>query len=693
MWRSIQRRRQLMLPMARWLMQARICLQGTSVIDIGETSVGTSHMLAGEPQVVVAPGGVASDSPLQYGRHRAHTASERACGQMQSRVREASTTLPVHPLVGAVPAVSALPVLAASSLTTSAHASPAQHTVQYVLRLMPPRTQGNQLSRWMRAGQCRWTELPQPVFVLPAVRAHWQALGEVDARMAAKALYVLDVLVRRRVAQLRALLDEHAVPHRVRRSSNLIAGIANVDLPPACAAMDVQTKLPKQRWSFGDLATRLLELECVPDAAAAERLAHALRSALPSTDSTAPFAAATLMSSSAIAAVSALPMDDAASASVPTLMEVTEVHSPTATEATEVHSPYVPSQYRRGRLLPDAERVSLPTVTEVMAFLIWLGPEVAVVDEVAASVADCVLHVYARWLASPTGRLHAACPEGMTEARLFAERDTGFRLPFAEFVDALEQLAYCRGVVLMAAGAGAMLALQDPSGRRELAGAAGMRQVRKIITSLNVWAPDGVPHQVAKAPEVQEAYEMATRMVNRWPKRLCAPLLVVHLRAIFARLSLDSPRNVRLATWLKLATALILRSYEGCSMLHADLVPPNWRVGRFTKTTDGLSGKVPLFRHRLGCRLGHVTSTHALLAHSRDVLAECACGRLADGGLDYDCACVVCLTGLMRLDAGLASAEHHGLSAVLLAFDPHTNAFTGDGAPSLCQWLCRDASL
>ena len=34
------------------------------------------------------------------------------------------------------------------------------------------------------------------MFVLPAVRAHWQALGEVDARMAAKALYVLDVLVR-----------------------------------------------------------------------------------------------------------------------------------------------------------------------------------------------------------------------------------------------------------------------------------------------------------------------------------------------------------------------------------------------------------------------------------------------------------------------------------------------------------------
>ena len=114
---------------------------------------------------------------------------------------------------------------------------------------------------------------------------------------------------------LRALLDEHAVPQRVRRSSNLIAGVPNVDLPCACAAMDVQTKLPKQRWSDGDLATHLLELECVSDAAAAERLAHALRATLPSADHTASLGAATLILSSMVAAISALPMDDAASAS------------------------------------------------------------------------------------------------------------------------------------------------------------------------------------------------------------------------------------------------------------------------------------------------------------------------------------------------------------------------------------------
>ena len=68
---------------------SHLLLQGTSVIDIGETSVGTSHMLAGEPQVVVAPGGVASDSPFAVRATTAATAhSERAHqharGQMQS---------------------------------------------------------------------------------------------------------------------------------------------------------------------------------------------------------------------------------------------------------------------------------------------------------------------------------------------------------------------------------------------------------------------------------------------------------------------------------------------------------------------------------------------------------------------------------------------------------------------------------
>ena len=325
-----------------------------------------------------------------------------------------------------------------------------------------------------------------------------------------------------------------------------------------------------------------------------------------------------------------------------------------------------------------------------MAFLMWLGPEASDVDEIAAAVADCVLLVYARWLASPTGRLHGVCPEGMTAARLFAERDTSFRLPFADFIEALEQLAYSRSVVMMAAGTGAMLALQDPGGHRDREGVAGMtvKSVKKIITSLNVWAPAGVPSGVTKSPEVEEAYETALRMLNRRPQRLCAPLLVVHRRAIFERLSLDSPRNVRLAMWLKLATSLILRTYEGCSMLHADLVPPNWRVGRFTKNSDGLAGVVPLFRHRLGCRLGHVTSTQALLGYSRETLVQCACGELSDGGLDYDSACVVCLTGLARLDAGAASAEHHGLSAVVQVVDPRTNAFSGEGALSPLAHLC-----
>ena len=542
---------------------------------------------------------------------------------------------------------------------------PLPEHAQTVLRLLPVPQAGPVKSRPDRANTYERDVLRPAVDVLPVVQAHWQALGEADAGMAAAVVRALDAFVGRRRRQVSAVLDEHSVPIRLRRAGNLIAGVHGVELPRACLSMDPCTKEARQQWSEAELASRLLALGCTADVESATRLVRAL---------TQPSAV-----EAALTATTAMVLDS---------LDESDTHGALATSRPVADAALLPDAYITARYRSDRHRADLPghlstpTVHEVMQVLLWLGPHAREVDIIAGALADCVLHVYARWTGCMGGRLHSLCPDGASAADLFAARDVSFRLPFADMVEAVEQLAYSRRVVVMGAAEGAFVALTDPGGHRDR-DATGMsaKQAKKMKTALNLWAPT-VSSAVVQSPEVEEAYEAALSALNRRPRRLCSPLLRVHLRAVFVRLRHSCPRKLRLAAWLRLATALMARSYEGCSTLHADLEPPSWRVGRHTKTTDGLAGQVPLFSHRSGCRLGHVASTYELLAIPREQLVACACGELLSGGLDFDASCVVCLTALVRLDAGAASVEHHGLSPVLQAIDVKAavgGAFDGSG--------------
>ena len=181
--------------------------------------------------------------------------------------------------------------------------------------------------------------------------------------------------------------------------------------------------------------------------------------------------------------------------------------------------------------------------------------------------------------------------------------------------------------------------------------------------------------------ELARAYDMSLRELNRQPRRCVPALLPAVRRAIFSHLDPTSPRHLRLALWVALATRLKTRTYEGISLLHADLALDasdrslgEWLVGARTKTTDGVDGRVTGWDHCAGCELAGL-SMDELLAEDVVVLRRAACGGCA-GGLCYDRFCHVCLTVLMRQTE--ANVDAQGYAAIFQALDEN-GAFDGRG--------------
>ena len=190
--------------------------------------------------------------------------------------------------------------------------------------------------------------------------------------------------------------------------------------------------------------------------------------------------------------------------------------------------------------------------------------------------------------------------------------------------------------------------------------------------------------------ELTRAYDMSLRELNRQPRRCVPALLPAVRRAIFSHVDPTSPRHLRLALWVALATRLKTRTYEGILLLHADLaldpsdrVLEEWLVGARTKTTDGVEGRVTGWDHRVGCQLAGL-SMDELLAEDVAVLRRAACGG-CEGRLCYDRFCHVCLTVLVRQTE--ANVDVHGYAAIFQALDEN-GAFDGRGEwKGRCVWV------
>jgi hypothetical protein len=238
------------------------------------------------------------------------------------------------------------------------------------------------------------------------------------------------------------------------------------------------------------------------------------------------------------------------------------------------------------------------------------------VDGVAAMLADSVLNVYIDWTCDPSGRLRDLCGEH-TEASLWQGKSTTYRLPDEVLVVStwhlLTHLPQLDKLVASAA-AGARYCFTDPGGHAKTTAVSlpTSKMLKKAKSGLNLHGTAfGLAQGVVSSKEVASAYELSLRELNRQVRRCTPPLYRSVACALVNSVDIGTHRGARLVLWTKLATTLMTRTYEGASMLHADLALDatnlaygEWQVGAFTKTSDGIAGRVPGWDHACGCECG-----------------------------------------------------------------------------------------
>eukprot|EP00966_Prymnesium_polylepis_P013935 321367-Prymnesium_polylepis.1 len=168
---------------------------------------------------------------------------------------------------------------------------------------------------------------------------------------------------------------------------------------------------------------------------------------------------------------------------------------------------------------------------------------------------------------------------------------------------------------------------------------------------------------LADHPLVATAYSQAIHEIGNNCGRNAQPL-DNKLRAAILRQcgDLTDPRDARLAAWTVVSPLLMQRTCESLSLLYADLVIEtgssigSWYVPGFTKTADGIAGRVPRWKHRSGCKLAGCC-LHDALERPVDELRTAACGQGGDGRLSFDMACPVCLVWYLRQLMGLSASD------------------------------------
>ena len=304
-------------------------------------------------------------------------------------------------------------------------------------------------------------------------------------------------------------------------------------------------------------------------------------------------------------------------------------------------------------------------------------------DHLAAMLSRSTLQIYIDWVVEPDGRLHCL-HEGQTRAELQAAISSAYRLPVEVVVHAAHHLLTHLRDVEGAALCKERLCFVDPGGHCKHVTPTNLpsaKMLRKAMSGLNMHADAFGAGHAGRSEETARAYDMSLRELNRQPRRCASALLPAMRRAIFACLDLESPHDLRLALWVALATRLKARTYEGISLLHADLVLDandrtlgEWLVGARTKTTDGVDGRVTGWDHLAGCKRAGLSVAELLLLDVEE-LRQTAC-RCRGGVLSYDGVCHICLTVLMRQTQ--ANVDAQGYAPVFQAIDAG-GAFDGRG--------------
>ena len=572
--------------------------------------------------------------------------------------------------------------------------------------------------------------------VLPALQAHWAALGQVGlpASEAVELTLGFVAWASERRCRVECVLDAYGVPLELRDGSNLVSGLVAVRpeaLPKGQLSVARREAAPST-WSISGLAAAVgAALPSInAEAFAADVIAGrpALLGAQGACIDSAPLVvsdvceltAAALALPATMAVPVALAMPDATAMHGGATQAIHGLASATAIEeggaanwsasapatidrkgalmmAINRHGGFQYSnghQERKRRELQQsgAHRLLVPMERDVREYLNFaLAVGCGWPDHLAALLSRATLHIYVDWVVEPDGRLHSL-HQGQTHEELRAAISSDYRLPAEAVMHVAHHLLAHPREVESAALCGGRMCIVDPGGHAAGVASSSLpsaKMLRKAKTGLNLHAEAFGAGHVAHAEELARAYDMSLRELNRQARR-CVPALLPAVRcAIFARLDLQSPHHLRLALWIALATRLKTRTYEGISLLHADLVLDasdrsvgEWLVGARTKTTDGVDGRVTGWDHRMGCELAGCTM-HELLSVHIDVLRRTACG-CCDGAPSYDRLCHICLTVLVRRIE--ANVDEVGYAPIFQAidscgeFDGRGECVQGEGA-------------
>ena len=501
--------------------------------------------------------------------------------------------------------------------------------------------------------------------VLPAAQAHWVVLADdgLPALAVVNMLRGLQADVTSRVAHLIRVLDRHSVPLVLRDASNLVCGLVNVrptsmakgKLTHSRRDADVQAWLPP---ALLQTAQPLLE-GCVADVPGLLVELLAVGPAPPDGVS----AARDTVDAPAVLAMAMSAGDVLREADVWLDWRKDGVHKKDrATYHLEVARHEWP--------------VRSVDVREYLNFAIANGA-MHLVDAAASVLARGVLHAYVDWVCDPAGRLHQLCQQH-TKTSLRGSVHEAYRLPTEVFVTSVwHLLTHLRDLDAAAAvvGGDGRFHFVDSGGHvKSVADARpSAKTLRKAKSNLNVHGKAfGLCDSVISAKEIDQAYELSLRELNRAPRMCTPPLYRSIAHALVENLDVSTHRWLRLALWVRLATRLMVRSYEGISLLHADLVLDRtnlafgeWQVGAFTKTTDGIYGCVPGWDHVRGCLLAGLTMVQ-LLRVDRVRLREAAFGSTSATVCSCERGCLVCLTVFARREG---VDESQGLTPVFQSLD------------------------
>ena len=335
---------------------------------------------------------------------------------------------------------------------------------------------------------------------------------------------------------------------------------------------------------------------------------------------------------------------------------------------------------------------SLPCA-QVVEFLSFFGDGSTEVDALQALMSDAVLDVYAQWH-MPGGRLVCQRPSGATYVALQGAKNVAFRLPF----DALLAVArYAQKHIKAMRSGDGVVSIPDPGGHRDRPALADAAASSSLVTKAMCYLRE-MPGcaTVADDPMVEQAYRHTVHELGAFVGRNAQPL-DNKLRAAIVREcgDLTELSDARLVTWTVLAPMLMQRTCEGLSLMHGDLVirpgasDGSWYVPGWTKNTDGIEGRVPLWSHRPGCQLAGCC-LHEALEKPIDELRCAACSADSDGRLALELACPVCLVWYQRKLQGLSASQADSVHPLYQEIDNQT--MMAASATTAAWWISTCSS-